>query len=137
MSQPHDDYKRLEVPAGGPSLYACPVCGSPAELWQYSESETSPTTKAVCCSRADPFGPQDAIVNAGCLLYMPPGVFYKATMRDAIKYWNAYAVALMKLQRANRWKDHQILRDNGGSVLNTPAKPEAPQPPKHASDHQT
>lgn len=28
-------------------------------------------------------------------------------------------------------------RDRKDKALNTPAKPEAPQPPKHASDHQT
>lgn len=115
----HDDYKPLEVPTPGPSLYDCPVCGSKASLWQYSKSETTATTKAVMCTMGDAFGPQDAIVNEGCLLYMPPRVFYKATIRDAIKYWNAYAVSLMKLQRSNRWKAAQILRDNGGAVLTT------------------
>lgn len=122
----HDDYKLLDVPPGGPALYDCPVCGSKASLWQYSESETTATTKAVMCTMGDAFGPQQGIVNEGCLLYMPPGEFYKSTIRDAIKFWNSYAVSLMKLQRSNRWKSAQILRDNGGPVERENAAPQAP-----------
>ena len=116
MSAPHDDYKRLELPAGT-HLYPCPVCQADAELWQYSESETTATTKAVCCGRGEAFGPQTGIVNEGCLLYMPPGDFYRATIKDAVKYWNDYAVALGRIRRANGWKRAKVLRaDNGGPV---------------------
>ena len=64
MSQPHDDYKRLELQPGQ-KLYPCPVCAADAELWQYSESETAPTKKLVMCSRGEAFGPQNGLVNEG------------------------------------------------------------------------
>ncbi len=118
MSQPHDNYKRLEVPSGV-TLRPCPVCASDAELWQYSESETSSTTKTVMCSNGTAFGPQDGLTNEGCLLYMPPNGFYMATIREGVKYWNDYAVALERMQRANRWKRHSALRaatPSGGAV---------------------
>jgi hypothetical protein len=116
MGKPHDDYKRLELPAGL-KLYPCPVCAADAELWQYSESETDPTSKLGMCSNGEAFGPQSGIVNEGCLLYMPPGDFYRATIRDAVKYWNDYAVALGKIQRARRWARSRAIRaDNGGPV---------------------
>lgn len=113
---PHDDYKRLEVPAGS-ALRPCPVCASDAELWQFSKSDTAPTSKVGMCSNGDSFGPQDGIANEGCLLFMPPQEFYKATIREAVKYWNDYADALERLQRANRWKRAQVLREG---------QPEAP-----------
>ena len=114
MSKPHDDYKRLAVPAGV-TIRPCPVCACDAELWQYSESETSDTTKAVMCSNGTAFGPQDGLVNEGCLLYMPPNGFYMATIREAVKYWNDYAAALQRMQRANRWKRHSALRTIPGA----------------------
>ena len=106
---PHDNYKCLEVPAGV-TLRPCPVCASDAALWQYSESEKSITTKAVMCSNGTAFGPQDGLTNEGCLLYMPPNGFYKATIREGVKYWNDYAAALEKMQRFNRWSRAQVLR---------------------------
>ena len=116
MSQPHDDYKRLTLQPGQ-HLYPCPVCAADAELWQYSEAETTPTTKLVMCSRGEAFGPQNGLVDEGCLLYMPPGAFYKASIRDAVKYWNDYAVALGRIQRAGRRARSKVLRaDNGGPV---------------------
>jgi hypothetical protein len=63
-----EEYKPLEFQPGQ-HVEACPVCGAAASLWQYSESETAPTSKAVCCVNGDAFGPQDGIVNEGCLLY--------------------------------------------------------------------
>lgn len=126
MSQPHDDYKRLELQPGQ-NLYPCPVCAADAELWQYSEAETAPTTKLVMCSRGEAFGPQNGLVNEGCLLYMPPGEFYKASIRDAVKYWNDYAVALGKIQRAGRWARAKVLRaDNGGPVERVQEAAEVP-----------
>ena len=106
---PHDDYKRLDLPAGA-TLMPCPVCKSDAEIWQYSESETAATRKAVCCSFKETFGPQDGILNEGCLLYMPPDGFYQPTIRDAIKYWNEYAKALGILSRKNGWSKHKAFR---------------------------
>lgn len=97
----HDDYKRLELQPGEVPLSRCPVCGSEAELWQYSTSETTPVSRTVMCSNGEPFGPQDGIIGEGCLLYMPPELFYRATAREAIRYWNEYAKALTE-QRAER-----------------------------------
>lgn len=116
MSQPHDDYKRLDLQPGT-NLYPCPVCAADAELWQYSESETVATKKVIMCSRGEAFGPQRGMVSEGCLLYLPPREFYKRTIRDAVKFWNDYAVALGKIQRAARWARAKVLRaDNGGPV---------------------
>lgn len=103
-------YKQLETPQGA-SILPCPCCGSEAHVWQYSESETSPTTKAVMCDNGDIIGPQDGIVGAGCLLYMPSDGFYRPTIREAVKYWNDYTNALMKMQRQNRWKTASVLRN--------------------------
>lgn len=114
MAEPHDNYKRLEIPAGV-TLHECPVCGADPELWQYSKSETAPTNKLGMCSNGEKFGPQDGIANEGCLLFMPPDDFYKATIREAVKYWNDYAKALMVIQRANRWKRHSALRKEQGA----------------------
>jgi hypothetical protein len=80
-------------------LEACPVCGSDAELWQFSKSLDSPTTKFVRCANYGGFGPQDRDVSEGCLLFMPPREFYKATMHEAAQYWNEYALALTALRR--------------------------------------
>lgn len=109
MAVVHDEYKKLDTPEG---LEVCPCCGSVAELWKYSKSVSAPTSKAICCTNGEKFGPQDGMVNEGCLLYMPPDGFYRATVRDAVKYWNEYAKALTSQQRARRWEVAQALRSN-------------------------
>jgi hypothetical protein len=109
VSTPHDDYKRLELPAGA-ALLPCPVCAADAELWQYSEADNGPTSKVGMCSRGEAFGPQSGIKNEGCLLYMPPDDFYRPTAREAVRFWNDYASALMKIQRAGRWARANVLR---------------------------
>lgn len=103
----HDDYKKLELsqiasttPDGGPVLERCPVCGSDAELWQYSTSPTAPRQLVVMCSHGDPIGPQDGIRNEGCLLYMPPEGFYQERIATAVRYWNDFAKALTALRAA-------------------------------------
>lgn len=110
MTTPHDDYKRLDIPPGV-TMLPCPVCAADAELWQFSKSDTSPTSKAGMCQNGDKIGPQDGIAGAGCLLFMPPDEFYKATIREAVKYWNDYAQALGQLRRARQWKRYSALRD--------------------------
>ena len=105
-----DPYKRLPTPEGS-TLEPCPICGSAVELWQYAETETSPTTKSVMCSNGERFGPQDGLVNEGCLLFMPPDNFYRATTREAVKYWNEYAKALGSLRRKNNWANYCALRE--------------------------
>jgi len=107
----HDDYKMMDCPAT--PLEHCPCCGAGMQLWQYSTSETAETSKVVMCSNGDSFGPQTGSANGGCPLYMPPQDHYKATAREAIKYWNAYAKALLSLQRTNRWSRAKVLRAKG------------------------
>lgn len=97
-----EDYKRLKKLPAGAQLDPCPVCGAPADLWEYSKDfKAGPITRAVMCTNGAAFGPQDDEVHAGCPLYLPPRDFYQATTREAIKYWNQYAVALVaqRLQR--------------------------------------
>lgn len=96
----HEPYKQVPIPEGT-ELELCPVCFAKAELWRYSEDEDSPTETAVMCSNGDAIGPQKNM-EAGCLLMMPPKEFYWGTIREAVKYWNAYAVALsaQRLQRS-------------------------------------
>jgi hypothetical protein len=101
----HDEYKALDTPVGQ-HIAACPVCGAAGALWQYSKSEQDATTKAVMCTNGEAIGPQDGVVNEGCLLYLPPRGFYQATIREAIKYWNEYAKALMRTTdkaKAENW----------------------------------
>ena len=104
-------YTKLE---GQAPLDRCPVCGSPAELWQYSPALLAPSTKVGMCTNGDQFGPQlgiAGIVDSGCLLYMPPDDFYRPTIREAAKYWNEYAKALERLQRKNRWATASVCRN--------------------------
>jgi len=102
----HDDYKQLDLsqfvtaPPNPLTLDPCPVCGSEAALWQYSESETTPRKLLVCCTHGEAIGPQDGLANEGCLLYMPPDNFYRETIRDAVRYWNEFAKALTALRTA-------------------------------------
>lgn len=97
IAKMHDDYKPLDTPHGL-TLERCPVCGSEGALWQYSTSPTAPTTKAVMCGHGDAIGPQDGVKNEGCLLYMPPDNFYRATIKDAVRHWNEFAKALTALR---------------------------------------
>lgn len=104
-----DNFKQLDLPST--PLEICPCCGSAAELWQYAEDEHAPTTKLVCCSNGDPIGPQEMGVGSGCVLYMPPNSHYCATQREAVKFWNEFAIAMCAMQRKNRWALHKVTRD--------------------------
>lgn len=77
----HDDYKQLDCDPA--TLDPCPVCGSAAGLWQYSTSETAPRKLVVMCSHGE---------------YLPPDVFYRETVRDAIRFWGEFARALVALR---------------------------------------
>ncbi len=104
-----DMYKKVE---GVDGIAGCPVCGSTASVWKHSRSfadESMPVTKAVMCDNGEPFGPQESgIVDAGCLLFMPPSEFYRARISEAVKYWNEYAAALIALRSSKEPKN-----DNG------------------------
>jgi len=89
------EYLMLDTPAGT-SLEACPVCGSDAVGYQYQK---------------EAFGPQIAAPTEGCLLYMPPDDFYRATIREATKYWNEYAKSLEAFRRKKHWETAQVMRE--------------------------
>ena len=110
MSKTYDMYKKIETPEAQ-SLLPCPCCGAAAELWRYAASGTAPSTPVAMCTNGDKIGPQDGLAGEGCVLYMPPDNFYRATIREAVKYWNDFAKALEALQRKNRWKTAGVLRD--------------------------
>lgn len=91
----YDNYKLWSPPPDPATISRCPVCNSPGEVWQYSDSPDSQLLRVVMCTRGEAFGPQEGIVNEGCLLYMPPEAFYRATTKEAVRYWNDYAKALL------------------------------------------
>lgn len=106
------EYKKTELPAKT-HLEPCPVCGAKAELWQYSaDFENGPIDKVVMCTNGERFGPQEGLVNEGCLLYMPPPDFYRGRIVEAIQFWNNYAKALTAQRRARNWERFKVLRDN-------------------------
>jgi hypothetical protein len=95
-----EEFKPGELPEGS-TLARCPVCGSEAELWLHSlDFEHGPINKAVMCSNGEPFLPQDGLFDC-CLLCMPPNGFYRPTVREAVKYWNEYAAALIAMRETN------------------------------------
>jgi hypothetical protein len=112
MSAVADDYKQLEIPESS-TMELCPCCGGKPELWQYTATPGGPTTKVVMCATVEPIGPQDGLTNEGCPLYMPPDCHYRATIREAVTFWNDFAKALTALQRKNRWAEHSALRQEG------------------------
>lgn len=112
MAEVFDNYTRLTDASH--ALEPCAVCGSGAELWQFQATKDGPASKVVCCSLREPFGPQDGIVNEGCLLYMPPDGFYKATIREAVRYWNEYQKTLARERRKRDWQRCSVLREAAG-----------------------
>jgi hypothetical protein len=76
----HDQYRPM-VPQPAEPAHRCPLCGSPAQVWEFSEKPDDIVTRVVMCDRGDD------------VLYMPPNDFYQGTGRDAVRYWNAYAEA--------------------------------------------
>ena len=106
----HEEFKLISTPEGT-TLAPCPVCGTSSELWRRSESPSAPSHVAVCCANGESIGPQNALMSEGCLLFMPPEDFYRSTIREAVQYWTEFASALQILQRANRWKNADVMRD--------------------------
>ena len=87
-----DEYTRLDTPSGT-HLEPCPCCGSAPEVWQYIDA-AGDATKVVMCTLGDPIGPQNGLLSSGCPLYFPSMEAYRATVREAVKYWNEFAKAL-------------------------------------------
>lgn len=102
-----EEYLRLTTPEG---LELCPCCGAQPELWEYQPVQDGPATKVVMCATGEAIGPQAGMVNGGCPLYMPNDDHYRATIREAVKFWNDFAKALTALQRKNRWEHAKVLR---------------------------
>lgn len=100
MNTPREQYNCLEEVCSI-AVEKCPVCHARPSLWEYVNTHGN-ASKVVCCTRGEPFGPQmltvTGLMNEGCLLYMPPDAFYRATRREAVKYWNTYAEALTTLR---------------------------------------
>jgi len=94
-----DDYYLMEPPPAEP-VAACPCCGSSARVWVYAEDLDMPVTRVVMCDHSGDIGPRDSLVYEGCLLQMPPDDFYRETGRDAVRYWNEYAKALLARARS-------------------------------------
>lgn len=106
-----DEYSSLDIPTGT-HIEPCPCCSSDGALWQYIAADGGVST-AVMCSHGGPIGPQDGAAYDGCPLYMPNDDFYRATIREAVKYWNEFAKALTALNRKNSWQRHKqgVLRE--------------------------
>lgn len=101
----------MDAPANTPELYtcldkdlapvlvaACPVCGDRPSLWQFIEKGSTASKVVMCNNGAELWEGQGGLASEGCLLYMPPQDFYRATKREAIAHWNRYADALTKLR---------------------------------------
>jgi hypothetical protein len=97
MSGAHNTYRLMEPPPAEP-LEACPCCGSVSSVWEYIDEPGSDVQRVVMCGHSGGVGPRDALVYEGCLLQMPPADFYRATGREAVRYWNEYAKALTALR---------------------------------------
>lgn len=88
---PYDCYKRWS--GVHDSLLPCPLCGAPAEVWQFAEKPADALQKVVMCSSSDDDweGFPELGIFASCLLQMPPNSFYMATAKAAVVLWNNYA----------------------------------------------
>lgn len=104
-----DIYRRMEPQPVG-AIELCPICGSAASVWEFSEQPSDPVQRVVMCENGERFGPQDGLTNDGCLLYMPPDQFYHGRGADALRYWNEYAKALSIQRRRRSWDTHRVLR---------------------------
>ena len=103
----NNDYRLME-PAPSEPLERCPCCGSSARVWEYIETPGAAVMRVVMCDHGDDIGPRYSLVYAGCLLAMPPNDFYRATGREAVRYWNEYAKALTAFRRRENWNAHRL-----------------------------
>ena len=109
-----DEYKRLDTPSGA-HLEPCPCCGSIPKVRQYVD-DLGDTTKVVMCSFGSPIGPQNDELSNGCPLYFPSMEAYRATIREAVEYWNEFAKALTAIRRESRREARKVMRDTHSST---------------------
>lgn len=86
-----EEYKRIE--GFDQQLLPCVLCGKAAELWEYTAAVNGPT-KVAMCPTVDTDGAED------CPFVMPPQSYYRATKREAIKYWNDHRLEVSPAHRA-------------------------------------
>jgi hypothetical protein len=75
-----------QVPYHAEPILPCNFCGSPANMWQYTDA-LDVVTFTVMCSLDEEQSP----TGDDCPLFTPPNEFYAATKRQAAKYWNEWA----------------------------------------------
>lgn len=78
----------------------CPVCKAQPGLWQYTHDEHT-SQRVVMCNTDYAIGPQvryDGAGMFGCPLSFPAPLFYQPTVREALRFWNEYAAALVQLR---------------------------------------
>lgn len=85
-----EEYKRIE--GFDQQLLPCVLCGKAAELWEYTAAVNGPT-KVAMCPTVDTDGAED------CPFVMPPQSYYRATKREAIKYWNDHRLEVSPAHR--------------------------------------
>ena len=107
----HDMYRRMQPPPKT-AIEPCPVCGSEAVVWEFSEYPKDPVQRVVMCENGEKIGPQSGLTHEGCLLYLPPNEFYHGRGADAVRYWNEYAKALTAYRRKRGWETHQAMRQS-------------------------
>ena len=95
----NDEYKRLDTPSDA-HLEPCPCCGSNPRVRQYV-NDLGDTFQVVMCTFGDSIGPQNDELSNGCPLYFPSMEAYRATIREAVQYWNEFAKALTAIRREN------------------------------------
>ena len=114
MRTERGEYKKGETPKC--AIEPCPVCGSDAELWLFSDDfENGPINKLMMCTNGEKFGPQEGFMNEGCLLYMPPDEFHRSRAADAVKFWNEYARALVVQRNGRRAVVAEIVTQSGAA----------------------
>lgn len=88
MDTANTTFTMIEGVLHGQRLAACPLCGSPSQMWERAEGDKA--AKAVCCSHGEALAsmPHDGLAYEGCPLFSPPEGFYRATYREAAKTWN-------------------------------------------------
>lgn len=111
------DMYRVMSPAPDELPVPCPCCGSGVRVWELVPKD-GPVTRVVMCENVGGIGPRDAMMHGGCLLHMPPDDFYHGTGRDAVRYWNDYAKALLAVRDrlppnipfSRNMTDHELAR---------------------------